>query len=89
MWPVLDGMAPKYYLLLCDPLLGADSARIGLESLPVEFPGFAGQEAGKGLAALIENHAVRFPPGSLGRPSRTREESRQGAKPLLPMQFLG
>jgi enoyl-CoA hydratase len=37
IWPILCGMAKaKYYLLLCDPLLGADAERIGLISLAVE-----------------------------------------------------
>jgi enoyl-CoA hydratase len=36
-WPILCGMAKaKYYLLLCDPLLGADAERLGLLSLAVE-----------------------------------------------------
>ena len=36
IWPLLCGMArAKYYLLLCDPLLGADAERIGLVSLAV------------------------------------------------------
>jgi enoyl-CoA hydratase len=37
IWPLLCGMAKaKYYLLLCDPLLGAEAERIGLVSLAVE-----------------------------------------------------
>jgi enoyl-CoA hydratase len=37
IWPLLCGMArAKYYLLLCDPLLGADAARIGLISFAVD-----------------------------------------------------
>ena len=37
IWPLLCGMAKaKYYLLLCDPLLGAEADRIGLISLSVE-----------------------------------------------------
>lgn len=37
IWPLLCGMAKaKYYLLLCDPLLGAEAERIGLISLAVE-----------------------------------------------------
>ncbi len=36
-WPILCGMAKaKYYLMLCDPLLGEDAERIGLLSLAVE-----------------------------------------------------
>lgn len=37
IWPLLCGMAQaKYYLLLCDQLLGAEAERIGLVSLSVE-----------------------------------------------------
>jgi enoyl-CoA hydratase len=37
VWPLLCGMAKaKYYLLLCDQLLGAEAERIGLISLAVE-----------------------------------------------------
>ena len=37
VWPLLCGMAKaKYYLLLCDQLLGAEAERIGLVSLAVE-----------------------------------------------------
>jgi enoyl-CoA hydratase len=37
VWPLLCGMAKaKYYLLLCDPLLGEEAERIGLISLAVE-----------------------------------------------------
>jgi len=37
IWPLLCGMAKaKYYLLLCDQLLGADAERIGLISLVVD-----------------------------------------------------
>ncbi len=37
IWPLLCGMAKaKYYLLLCDPLSGAEAERIGLISLAVD-----------------------------------------------------
>jgi enoyl-CoA hydratase len=37
IWPLLCGMAKaKYYLLLCDPLSGAEAERIGLVSLAVD-----------------------------------------------------
>jgi enoyl-CoA hydratase len=37
IWPLLCGMAKaKYYLLLCDPVSGAEAERIGLISLAVE-----------------------------------------------------
>ncbi|HUZ32602.1 MAG TPA: enoyl-CoA hydratase/isomerase family protein [Xanthobacteraceae bacterium] len=37
IWPLLCGMAKaKYYLLLCDQLLGAEAERIGLVGLAVE-----------------------------------------------------
>jgi enoyl-CoA hydratase len=37
IWPLLCGMAKaKYYLLLCDQVLGAEAERIGLISLAVE-----------------------------------------------------
>jgi enoyl-CoA hydratase len=37
VWPLLCGVAKaKYYLLLCDQLLGAEAERIGLVSLAVE-----------------------------------------------------
>jgi enoyl-CoA hydratase len=37
IWPLLCGLAKaKYYLLLCDPVLGAEAERIGLISLAVE-----------------------------------------------------
>ena len=37
IWPLLCGMArAKYYLLLCDQMLGAEAERIGLVSLAVE-----------------------------------------------------
>lgn len=37
IWPLLCGMAKaKYYLLTCEPLLGAEAERIGLISLVVE-----------------------------------------------------
>jgi len=37
IWPLLCGMAKaKYYLLLCDPVSGAEAERIGLISMAVE-----------------------------------------------------
>jgi enoyl-CoA hydratase len=37
IWPLLCGLAKaKYYLLLCEPVLGAEAERIGLISLAVE-----------------------------------------------------
>jgi enoyl-CoA hydratase len=37
VWPLLCGFAKaKYYLLLCEPVLGAEAERIGLISLAVE-----------------------------------------------------
>lgn len=37
IWPLLCGMAKaKYYLLLCDQLLGAEAERIGLVSLAID-----------------------------------------------------
>lgn len=37
VWPLLCGMAKaKYYLLLCDPVTGAEAERIGLVSLAVD-----------------------------------------------------
>lgn len=37
LWPLLCGMAKaKYYLLLCDPISGAEAERVGLVSLAVE-----------------------------------------------------
>jgi enoyl-CoA hydratase len=37
IWPLLCGLAKaKYYLLLCDQVLGAEAERIGLVSLAVE-----------------------------------------------------
>ena len=37
VWPLLCGMArAKYYLLLCDQILGAEAERVGLVSLAVE-----------------------------------------------------
>jgi len=39
VWPLLCGMAKaKYYLLLCDQLLGDEAERIGLVSLAVDEP---------------------------------------------------
>jgi enoyl-CoA hydratase len=39
VWPLLCGMAKaKYYLLLCDQLLGEEADRIGLVSLAVDDP---------------------------------------------------
>ncbi|HSA80516.1 MAG TPA: enoyl-CoA hydratase-related protein, partial [Geminicoccaceae bacterium] len=37
IWPLLCGMAKaKYYLLLCEPVSGAEAERIGLVSLAVD-----------------------------------------------------
>ena len=37
VWPLLCGLAKaKYYLLLCDQVLGEEAERIGLVSLAVE-----------------------------------------------------
>jgi enoyl-CoA hydratase len=37
IWPLLCGLAKaKYYLLLCEPVLGTEAERIGLISLAVE-----------------------------------------------------
>ncbi len=37
IWPLLIGMArAKYYLMLCEPMLGAEAERIGLISLSVD-----------------------------------------------------
>ena len=39
VWPLLCGMAKaKYYLMLCDQLLGEEAERIGLVSLAVDEP---------------------------------------------------
>jgi enoyl-CoA hydratase/carnithine racemase len=35
IWPLLCGMA-KYYLMLCEPISGAEAERIGLVSLAVD-----------------------------------------------------
>jgi len=54
IWPLLCGMAKaKYYLLLCDQLLGAEAERIGLVSLAVEDADLDG-EAVKVASRLAE-----------------------------------
>ena len=56
IWPLLCGMAKaKYYLLLCDQVLGAEAERIGLVSLAVEDAG---------LDAKAQEIAVRLAEGA-------------------------
>ena len=52
IWPLLCGMAKaKYYLLLCEQVLGAEAERIGLISLAVEDCGTGCQGGGSRDAA--------------------------------------
>ena len=62
IWPLLCGMAKaKYYLLLCEPLSGAEAERIGLISLAVEDAELD-QKAVEIATRLAEGapHAVRW-----------------------------
>ncbi len=67
IWPLLCGMAKaKYYLLLCDQLLGAEAERIGVVSLAVEDADLDG-EAVKVATRLAEGaqSAIRWTKFSL------------------------
>ncbi len=67
VWPLLCGMAKaKYYLLLCDQLLGAEAERIGVISLAVEDADLDG-EAIKVATRLAEGaqSAIRWTKFSL------------------------
>ena len=67
IWPLLCGMAKaKYYLLLCDQLLGAEAERIGVVSLAVEDADLDG-EAIKVATRLAEGaqSAIRWTKFSL------------------------
>ncbi len=67
VWPLLCGMAKaKFYLLLCDQLLGAEAERIGVVSLAVEDADLDG-EAVKVATRLAEGaqSAIRWTKFSL------------------------
>src|SRR5271156_6612513 len=62
VWPLLCGMAKaKYYLLLCDQLLGEEADRIGLISLSVESEDLDAKavEVASRLAEGAQ-HAIRY-----------------------------
>jgi len=62
IWPLLCGMAKaKYYLLLCDQLLGDEAERIGLISLAVDDADLDGKavEIASRLAEGAQ-HAIRY-----------------------------
>ena len=53
VWPLLCGMAKaKYYLMLCDPLTGAEAERIGLISLLAEDDALDAKAVGQAPSAI-------------------------------------
>lgn len=88
LWPLLCGMAKaKYFLLLCDPLLGEEAERIGLVSLAVadeELDGRAVQVASR-LAEGAQS-AIRWTKYALNNWLRQMGPSFDAS---LAMEFLG
>lgn len=88
LWPLLCGMAKaKYFLLLCDPLLGEEAERIGLVSLAVaeeELDDRAIQVAGR-LAGGAQT-AIRWTKYALNNWLRQMGPSFDAS---LALEFLG
>ena len=88
IWPLLCGMAKaKYYLLLCDQLLGAEAERIGLVSLAVDDAELDGK-AVEIAARLAEGaqSAIRWTKYSLN--NRLRQAG-PAFDTSLALEFLG
>jgi enoyl-CoA hydratase len=88
VWPLLCGLAKaKYYLLLCDQVLGAEAERIGLISLAVEdaeLDGKAVELAGR-LAEGAQS-AIRWTKYALNNWLRSAGPSFDAS---LALEFLG
>src|SRR5229473_2545061 len=85
VWPLLCGLAKaKYYLLLCDQILGEEAERIGLISLAVEDAELDAKavEIATRLAEGAQS-AIRWTTGCApwGRPSMRRWRSSSWASP--------
>jgi enoyl-CoA hydratase len=88
IWPLLCGMAKaKYYLLLCDQLLGAEAERIGLVSLAVDDAELDGKavEIAARLAAGAQS-AIRWTKYSLNNWLR---QAGPAFDTSLALEFLG
>jgi enoyl-CoA hydratase len=88
IWPLLCGMAKaKYYLLLCDPVSGAEAERIGLVSLAVEDAELDGK-AVEIATRLAEGapHAIRWTKYALNNWLRMMGPTFDGS---LALEFLG
>ncbi len=88
IWPLLCGMAKaKYYLLLCDQLLGAEAERIGLVSLAVDETALDGK-AVEIAARLAEGaqSAIRWTKFSLNNWLRQAGPAFDAS---LALEFLG
>src|SRR5215210_2848894 len=88
VWPLLCGMAKaKYYLLLCDQLLGEEAERIGLISLAVDD---------SALDAKAEKIAARLAEGAQGAIRATKyslnnwlRQAGPAFDASLALEFLG
>jgi enoyl-CoA hydratase len=88
IWPLLCGMAKaKYYLLLCDPVSGAEAERIGLVSLAVEDSELDAK-AVEIATRLAEGapHAIRWTKYALNNWLRMMGPTFDGS---LALEFLG
>jgi enoyl-CoA hydratase len=88
IWPLLCGLAKaKYYLLLCDPVLGAEAERIGLISLAVEDAELDGKavEIATRLAEGAQS-AIRWTKYALNNWLRSMGPSFDAS---LALEFLG
>ena len=91
VWPLLCGMAKaKYYLLLCEPLSGAEAERIGLISQVVpdaELDAKAVEIAGK--LADGPAHAIRWTKHTLNHWLRTAGPAFDASAALEMLGFTG
>ena len=88
VWPLLCGMAKaKYYLLLCDPLTGAEAERIGLVSLAVD-DARAGWQGGGSRDAARRGRAERHPLDEI-RPEQLAAPAGPVFDTSLALEFMG
>jgi enoyl-CoA hydratase len=91
VWPLLCGMAKaKYYLLLCEPLSGAEAERIGLVSLlaeDAELDAKAVEIAGR--LASGAPHAIRWTKHALNNWLRSAGPAFDASAALEMLGFTG
>lgn len=91
VWPLLCGMAKaKYYLLLCEPLSGAEAERIGLISLLAEDAALDAKAVEiAGRLASGAPHAIRWTKHALNNWLRTAGPAFDASAALEMLGFTG